>query len=375
VANAADCTFRIIDSENVDTHGTSKRVYLAAVVNDKIVSCMCDSGSDVNFMPYQLVERNYTISMPMKSYAANSNVIEIMGHCRLTVHLAYQIKVDPDFLISKRVSCPMFVTGWLKENTSSWDFGSGNLTIQGYKFKLEEGEDLPNYCRKIMITEDVIVPPNSRKTVAGLVLISSVRVVNVPDWLTRHRMIQPWVQILHSLVDNRASNMSLMIVNDSEEDYLCKSGEAVTTMIPNTMGLEGWYGEDQASQVHWEAPSNYVGFVTIQKFLSKTAILKSAVNKTKPITSTITDESMNVNVSSVIGPIITIKPEFTASDITFDECNETKPFDIKDIVSNHIVQAVNNCMIVGVKKEYQEEETSGSIFGSDKQFLCVQSGP
>jgi len=61
----------------------------------------------------------------------------------------------------------------LKENTSSWDFESGTLTIQGYKFKLEEEGDLPNYCRKIMITENVIVPPRSRKTVAGLVLISS----------------------------------------------------------------------------------------------------------------------------------------------------------------------------------------------------------
>jgi len=50
-------------------------------------------------------------------------------------------------------------------------------------------------------------------------------------------------KLLHCLVDNRASHMSLMIVNDSEEDYLCKSGEVVTTMIPDTMGLESWYGE------------------------------------------------------------------------------------------------------------------------------------
>jgi len=302
-------------------------------------------------MPYHLVEPKYIIFMPMKSYAVNGTAIEVMGHCRLTVHLANQIKVDAYFWISKRVSCPMLGTGWLKENTSSWDFGSGNLTIQGYKFKLEEGDDLPNYCRKIMITEDVIIPPNSRNTVAGLVLISSVMVVNVPDWLTRHRMIQPWVQILHCLVDNRASNLSLLIVNDSEEDYLCKSGEVVTTMIPDTTGLEGWYGEDQASRLNREAPSNYIGFVTTPGHLSKTPIRKSAVNKTEPISPMITDESMNVNVSSIIGPIIMIKPKVTASDITFDEGNKIKPFDIKYNVSNHIVEAVNNCMIVGVKKE------------------------
>jgi len=126
-----------------------------------------------------------------------------------------------------------------KKNTTSWDFASGTLTIQGYKFKLEEEEDLPNYCRKIRINKDVVVPPRSRKTVAGLVLISLARVVNVPDLLTRHKMVQSWVQILHSIVDNRASNMSLMIVNDSEEDYLCKKGEVITTIIPDPMGIEG----------------------------------------------------------------------------------------------------------------------------------------
>jgi len=45
-----------------------------------------------------------------------------------------------------------------------------------------------------------------------------------------------------------------MKVNDSEEDYLCKSGELVTTMIPDPMGLVGWYGEEQASQVYLETP-------------------------------------------------------------------------------------------------------------------------
>jgi len=86
-------------------------------------------------------------------------------------------------------------------------------------------------------------------TVAGLVLIVSARAVNVPDWLTRHRMVKPWVQILHSLVENRASTMSLKIVNDSDEEYICKKGEVITTMIPDPMGLKGWYGKEQAGQV------------------------------------------------------------------------------------------------------------------------------
>jgi len=143
---------------------------------------------------------------------------------------------------------------------------------------------LPNYCRKIKINEDVVVPPQSRLTAAGLVLISSARVVNVPDWLTRHRMVRLWVQILHSLVDNRASNMSLMIVNDSDEEYLCKKGEVITTMIPDPMGLEGWYGEDQAAQVQREAPLNFIGPIPspngkVKNPVSLTPTVKEEVNE------------------------------------------------------------------------------------------------
>jgi len=118
---------------------------------------------------------------------------------------------------------------------------------------------LPNVCRKIRITEDAVVPPQSRLTVAGLVLISSARAVKIPDWLTRHRIVKPWVQLLHSLVDNRAAQMSIMIVNNSDEKYIYKKGEVITTMIPDPMGLEGWYGEEQAAQVKLEAPLEITG--------------------------------------------------------------------------------------------------------------------
>jgi len=110
-------------------------------------------------MPYDLVEPKNIITMSMKSYAANGTIIEILGHCRVAVQFVNQVTVESDFLISKRVACPMLGTRWLKKNTTSWDPTFGILYIQGYKFKLDEEEDLPNYCRKIVVTEDVIDPP------------------------------------------------------------------------------------------------------------------------------------------------------------------------------------------------------------------------
>jgi len=250
---------RMVSFVNVDTKGTSGCVYLSATINDKNVFCMCQADSDVNFLPYDMIDPKLIKPTTVKFYAANGTTIEILGQACVTIQLASQIKFETDVLISEKLACPLFGKQWLKKHTTSWDFVSGKLTIQGYNFKLEEEEDLPNVCRKIRIIEDAVVPPQSRLTVAGLVLISSARPVNVPDWLTRHRLVKPWVQILHSLVDNRASSMSLFIVNDSDEEYVCRKGEVITTMIPDPMGLDGWYGEEQAAQVKREATWDFIG--------------------------------------------------------------------------------------------------------------------
>jgi len=48
--------------------------------------------------------------------------------------------------------------------------------------------------------------------------------------------------------------------------------------------------------------------------------------------------------------VIVVKPDTPAMEITFDKFDETDPVVIHDIVSNHIVQADNNCVIAGIKK-------------------------
>jgi len=151
-------TRRVVDFENVDTNGESGRVYLSAVVNGKFVLCMCDTGSEDSFLPYNLVDPKMIFPTTGKSYAANSTVMEILGRCKVEVEFDNQIQVGSDFLVSKRVACPMFSTKWLKKNTTSWDFASGTMTIQGYKFKLKEEDDLPNQCRKIMVEKDAVIP-------------------------------------------------------------------------------------------------------------------------------------------------------------------------------------------------------------------------
>jgi len=87
----------MVDFVNVDTNGTSKCVYLSATVNDKDVLCMCDARSDVNFLPYNLLDPKRIKATTMKFYAANGTTIKILGHSRVTIQLANHVKVESDF--------------------------------------------------------------------------------------------------------------------------------------------------------------------------------------------------------------------------------------------------------------------------------------
>jgi len=254
--------------------------------------------------------------------------------------LANQVKFDADFLVSERLACPLFGKQWLKKHTTSWDFTSGTLTIQGYKFKLEEEEDLPNVCRKIKIIEDAVVPPQSRLTVAGLF---SARPVNVLDWLTRHRMVKPWVQILHSLVDNRASTMSLLIVNDSEEDYICKKGEVITPMIPDLMGIEGWYGEEQAAQVIREGPWDFTGPIPPPNGKVKSLVSPKTKVKKEVTAPTTSGAGVKEEAESMELQLTPTKHDEYPEEVKFLEVVELSPILMNALVSDHIIDAINNC--------------------------------
>jgi len=90
-------TLRMVSFVNVDTKGTSKCVHLSVTINDNYVLGMCDADSDVNFLPYDLIDPKMLKPTAVKFYAVNGTTIEILGQVRVTVHLANQIKFDADF--------------------------------------------------------------------------------------------------------------------------------------------------------------------------------------------------------------------------------------------------------------------------------------
>ena len=51
---------------------------------------------------------------------------------------------------------------WLREQNATCKFGSGELSIGGGKYQLLDGEKSLQSCRRVLVMQDVVVPPRSQ---------------------------------------------------------------------------------------------------------------------------------------------------------------------------------------------------------------------
>jgi len=131
--------------------------------------------------------------------------------------------------------------------------------------------------------------------------------------------------------------MTLLIVNDSEEDLLCKSGELVTTMIQDPKGLVGSYWEEQASKVYREAPLDNVGFIFAIKNEAKHLTLNPHIDLQGIKKSTVNDPDIESKWCASMRGVESVEVNSYPKDLTIVEVSDTISIVIQDIVSDHII--------------------------------------
>ena len=69
---------------------------------------------------------------------------------------------------------------WLIENGASWDFVRGEVCIEGVKHRLAAGRTRGNWCRRVMLADDVTIPPHSQLDVLTDTLYCQLHTVPKP---------------------------------------------------------------------------------------------------------------------------------------------------------------------------------------------------
>jgi hypothetical protein len=75
-------------------------------------------------------------------------------------------KIDPSLvhiraIVSEHVFDPMLGIDWLKGNEVVWDFAEGRIHLGGNSYWLKSRPQRALWSRRVMLAEDVTVPPSS----------------------------------------------------------------------------------------------------------------------------------------------------------------------------------------------------------------------
>ena len=145
----------------VGTKKSSKKVYLKIKIHGQPQYCLLDSGSEISLIPSECVGKRRVLPTTKNVWAANGTVIPIAGWIELTAFIR-NIRTKISGFVTDHVKDVFLGSDWLQDNNVQWDFGSGSIVINGARCRLMAKMSKENWCRRVIVEEDVVVPSRSQ---------------------------------------------------------------------------------------------------------------------------------------------------------------------------------------------------------------------
>jgi len=152
-------------------------VYVRMTLMGKDIPCLVDSGCEIKLVPKALTERFKDIEISPTSttqvWAANNSPIRIYGETNLPFFLGDHC-LWTSALVSEDVEEVMLGSDWLRDYGCVWDFGTGNLCIDG-RLAVTLTRRGHIKCRRVLVQEVKEIPPRSQVDVKACVTVLSIR--------------------------------------------------------------------------------------------------------------------------------------------------------------------------------------------------------
>ena len=128
-------------------------------------AALLDSGCDLTVVPFTLVAgKEMEKPTVTKLLGVGGIPIPIEGSVELEVKLG-DIDLELSAVVSSKVTEVMLGIDWMQKEDVQWQFGSGAVTIRNRQFLLTSRNNALA-CRRLVVTQDVRVPPRSEVNVA-----------------------------------------------------------------------------------------------------------------------------------------------------------------------------------------------------------------
>jgi len=144
----------------------SERVYLDVKIKGRNRQCLLDSDCDFTVIPAKYVSPTSIMRSSRTLLAANGTPIPIIGSALLRGTVGRQT-VEISGLVTDHVHDIMLRVDWLRAYEVNWNFANSTVNIGGATHKLvSRGRKNNITCRRVIVTEDTVVPPWSQSNVS-----------------------------------------------------------------------------------------------------------------------------------------------------------------------------------------------------------------
>ena len=222
-------------------------VYVKMYLKGKELPCLLDSGSETTLIPQSVF--NEVGGLPMLPYerrlwAANGSEIEIAGRVVAPFHLGGHC-FEVYALILPEVEEVMIGVDWLVRHKCLWDFGTGNLYIDGRPVVvLSRKQSLR--CRRVYTCGDVVVPPRREVDVTARSTLLTPVLVG-PECIVDSQQMQPGLYVGRTLMPSTHRDVKVRVVNTTVEPVAVKDGTFVGNLVPVEV-VRGTDGDNTQSE-------------------------------------------------------------------------------------------------------------------------------
>lgn len=194
---------------------TNNAIYVRGTINGRSQTCLIDTGSEVSLLPLSVVEGLPLEPSTRNLLAANGTEIRLSGEIDASVKFWRGFTVPTRFLVSDQILEPMFGMDWLRQHRCRLGFGTGALFIGRRRIPLVRGNG-SQWCRRVMVAEEVIVAPRSQQDVPYVTQYKDLS-TTAKAWMTEAAEILPGVHLARVALNGGADRACVRVINLNEE--------------------------------------------------------------------------------------------------------------------------------------------------------------
>ena len=205
--------------------------YLSATIGNRVYNCLLDTGSEVCLIPDHAVDSSFVRKTNRTLKAANGTSIPTLGEVTLPISIGeYNTQVTG--LVSQHVSEPMLGIDFLVENKAVWDFNNSAIQLGNRMYKLHSRRDKHQWCRRVVLEEDTVVPARTEVNVATKVQFHRLPTsADDGDWGTEPSRVRGGLHVSRTLMPHNIwSNVPIRVMNVNEQPVVLKSGTHIADL-------------------------------------------------------------------------------------------------------------------------------------------------